>query len=298
MDLRQLLYFTTLAETLNFRRAAERLNMSQPPLTVAIRRLEQELGAALFERSSRGVTLTMAGEAALAPAQATLAQADQVRQAVREGLSGERGRLAIGFVSSTIYALLPRLIPLYRRRFPHVELGLEESTSSEIVDRIRRRELDVGFVRLPLLEPAQVATQVVEVDELMAAVPAGSPFAGRDSIPLRALAPQPFITYPRTSALHTNMLAACHAAGFTPHCAQEASQVPTAISLVQSGLGVGLVPSNAARHVPSGVTLVRLTHPPRIEMGLVLAAHAPSPLAAKFRDVVNGACDSELRSTA
>src|SRR5438067_4816955 len=132
MELRQLLYFTTLADALNFHRAAERLNISQPPLTVAIRKLEEELGMRLFVRGPRGVTLTAAGEAALGPARAALAEAEAVRQAAREGSEGERGRLTVGFVSSAIYALLPGLIPLYRRRYPQVDLILEESTSVDI----------------------------------------------------------------------------------------------------------------------------------------------------------------------
>src|SRR5688572_6835822 len=105
MELRQLRYFTTIAETLNFHRAAERLNVSQPPLTVAIRKLEEELGAALFLREARGVSLTPAGEAALPFARSALVQADLVRQAAREGSEGERGRLLIGFIGSAVFGL-------------------------------------------------------------------------------------------------------------------------------------------------------------------------------------------------
>ena len=126
MELRQLRYFVMLAETGNFHRAAERLNMSQPPLTVAIRKLEEELGAALFIRSARGVALTAAGRASLEMARATLAQADRFREAAREGAAGERGRLRVGFVGSATFELLPRLIAEYRRRYPAVELVLEE----------------------------------------------------------------------------------------------------------------------------------------------------------------------------
>jgi DNA-binding transcriptional LysR family regulator len=296
MDLRQLLYFTTLAETLNFRRAAERLNISQPPLTVAIRKLEEELGAPLFTRNPRGVALTAAGDAALGSARAALSQADQVRQAVREGFMGERGRLTVGFVSSAIYAALPRLIPLYRRRFPQVELVLEESTSIEIARRIRLRQMDVGLVRLPLLDSAQVDTAVIETDELMAAVPEAHPLASRRSLPLRLLAAEPFVTFPTTSVLHAHILMACHEAGFTPHIAQAAAQVHTILSLVRSGLGVALVPSRAGRYAPEGVKLQRLTQPPRIEMGLAVARDAASPLAQHFRSLALAEADSHLIS--
>jgi DNA-binding transcriptional LysR family regulator len=282
MELRQLRYFTTLAETLNFRRAAERLNISQPPLTVAIRKLEEELGALLFVRNSRGVTLTSAGEVALRHARAALAEADQVRQTVREGSAGERGRLSIGFVGSAVYALLPRLIPLYRQRFPRVDLVLEESTSADIAERIQTRQLDVGVVRLPLLEHADLYSEVVEVDELVVAVAASNPLAGKDRLPLRALAAEPFILFTRVSVLQATIMMACHHSGFVPHIAQEAAQVHTIMSLVQSGLGLALVPSKATRYVPEGVKLLRLADPVRIEAGIAVPRDHASPLALNF----------------
>jgi len=186
VELRQLRYFVTLAHTRNFHRAAERLNMSQPPLTVAIRKLE-----ALFVRGSRGVTLTPAGRTSLDIACATLAQADRFREAVREGAAGERGRLRVGFVGSATFELLPRIIPEYRRRYPAVELVLEEATSVEITRKLVAGELDVGLLRLPLLEIAAVDTEVIDSDELHAALPAGSPFARTDSVDLAALAAEP-----------------------------------------------------------------------------------------------------------
>ena len=296
MDLRQLLYFTTLAETLNFHRAAERLNTSQPPLTVAIRKLEEELGAALFIRSSRGVTLTSAGEAALEAARAALAQAGRVRRAVQEGSDGKRGRLHIGFVSSAIYGLLPTIIPAFRRRYPNVDLVLDEASSADIAPRIRAGTLDIGLVRLPLLDQGQLEITVVEADELVAAVPPSHPMARRDRLPLSALASDPFILFPRFSVLQAAILTACRDAGFVPHVTQEASQVHTILSLVQSGLGVALVPSNATRYVPDSVRLLRLERPMRIEIGLVLSPDLASPATRNFRELAQSFLDSESLS--
>src|SRR5690606_7185312 len=149
-----------------------------------------------------------------------------------------------------IYELLPRLIPEYRRRYPKVDLVLEEGTSIDISRKIRSHQLDVGLVRLPLLEAAPLDARVIEVDELVVAVPSGSPFAQRKSLALSQLAQEPFILFTRISVLSTVILMACHSAGFTPHVAQEATQVHTILSLVQSGLGVALVPSKATRLVP------------------------------------------------
>jgi DNA-binding transcriptional LysR family regulator len=282
MDLRQLLYFTTLADTLNFHRAAQKLNISQPPLTVAIRKLEVDLGAQLFVRGSRGVMLTAAGEAALEPARAALARAEDVRVAARQGLHGERGQLRVGFVGSAIYSLLPRLIPPFRRQYPLVDLVLEDSVSVDIARRLRTGDLDVGLVRLPLLDGKDLLVRVLEADELIVAVPAASRFAASGSVSLGALASEPFILHTRVSVLHMIALMACHEAGFMPRVAQEATQVHTILSLVQSGLGVALVPARTTRQVPDGVRLVRLDQPKPIEAGVAIRSQDPSPAAMNF----------------
>jgi len=287
MELRQLRYFVMLAETGNFHRAAERLNMSQPPLTVAIRKLEDELGGPLFTRSARGVTLTAAGRASLDLARATLAQADRFREAAREGAVGDRGRLRVGFVGSATFELLPRLIAEYRRRYPAVELVLEEATSAEIARQLAAAELDIGLVRLPLLQIAAVDTRVIDPDELHAALPEGSPFADADSVELSDLAQQPFILQSRISVLHSITLTACQEAGFMPIVAQEAAQLSAVLALVRSGLGVALVPSRAAGSVPQGVRLVRLASRVPVHTGVALPRDNPSPLAQNFAAIAS-----------
>lgn len=285
MELRQLRYFVTLAETGNFHRAAERLNMSQPPLTVAIRKLEEELGAALFERGTRGVTLTAAGSASLEIARTTLAQADRFREAVRDGVMGERGRLRVGFVGSATFELLPRIIPEYRRLHPLVELVLEEATSVEIARRLAGGELDVGLVRLPLMEVAAVDVHPIDQDEMHAALLEENALGAREVIRLEDLAHEPFILQSRISVLHSTTLKACHEAGFVPHVAQEAAQLSAVLALVRSGLGVALVPSRAASAVPRGVRLVRLARRVPIETGIMLPRAGGSPLARNFRAI-------------
>lgn len=282
MELRQLRYFVTLAETRNFHRAAERLHMSQPPLSVAIRKLEQELGSPLFVRSGRGVTLSPAGRGALEIARATLAQADRFREAVRQGAAGERGRLRVGFVGSATFELLPRIIPAYRRSHAGVELVLEEATSVEIARKLETGDLDVGLVRLPLMEIAAIDTEVIDRDELQAALPAASPLAKAAPVRLDALAGEPFILQSRISVLHSATLMACHRAGFVPVVAQEAAQLSAVLALVRSGLGVALVPSRAARAVPHGVRLVKLAEPVAIETGVALPRGTADPLARAF----------------
>ncbi|SNS79051.1 LysR family transcriptional regulator [Sphingopyxis indica] len=291
MDLRQLRYFVAIAETKNFNRAAERLNVSQPPLTVAIRKLEEELGVRLFDRSSRGASLTAAGAAVLPAARASLENAAAVREFARLGAKGESGRLRIGFIGSAVSGLLPRIIPAFRAKFPRVELELAEMTSLGIAQALEARELDVGLVRLPMIRGGDLRLSVIERDLLFAALP-GATDSGTDTpIPLSRLAEEPFIVHSPVSILHAVTLLACQAAGFVPRIAQEAVQIQTILSLVESGLGVSLVPAKMARSVPQGVVLRALREPVAIATGVASRPDA-GPLARNFIAVAEGHGDN------
>lgn len=274
MNLRQLRQFVTLAETGNFHRAAEMLHMAQPPLSVSIRKLEEEMGEALFERRSTGVFLTTVGEAMLADARLTLFHAEQCRQAVMDARQGQGGLLRMGIIGSATYALLPELIPSLRERFPKIELELTEATSSEILDGLVSRRFDVGFVRYPVLHPAPFELLPMDRDDFVLAVSEHSPLAAHDAIALSDAARQPFIMYPRDKVPSLSALALmrCQLSGFTPRVAQEAMQVQTIMSLVASGLGVGLVAGVARLVMPRGVKCLALTdNPPGFHVGIALA---------------------------
>lgn len=274
MNLRQLRQFVTLAETGNFHRAAEMLHMAQPPLSVSIRKLEEEMGEALFERRSTGVFLTTVGEAMLADARLTLFHAEQCRQAVMDARQGQGGLLRMGIIGSATYALLPELIPSLRERFPKIELELTEATSSEILDGLVSRRFDVGFVRYPVLHPAPFELLPMDRDDFVLAVSEHSPLAAHDAIALSDAARQPFIMYPqdKVPGLSTLALMRCQLSGFTPRVAQEAMQVQTIMSLVASGLGVGLVAGVARLVMPRGVKCLALTdNPPGFRVGIALA---------------------------
>jgi DNA-binding transcriptional LysR family regulator len=291
VDLRQLRYFTVLADTLNFHRAAERLHMSQPPLTVAIRKLEEDLGAELFERDPRGIRLTAAGVAALPAARAAIAQAELVREFARQGAQGVRGRLAVGFIGSAVSELLPRIVTPFRAAFPAVSLALEEMNSVDIMNAIEARRIDVGLVRLPLINTAGARVETIERDTLVAALPVADLPPGVRDIPLASLADRPFIIHSPVSVLNAAIRLACHRAGFTPNVSQEAIQVQTILGLVQAGLGVALVPSRIGRFAPDGVRLIPLTEPIPIESGIAIAADA-GPIARNFAAAALASDDS------
>ncbi|MBS0390054.1 MAG: LysR family transcriptional regulator [Proteobacteria bacterium] len=289
MNLRQLQQFVTLAETGNFHRAAERLHMAQPPLSVSIRKLEEELGGALFERTTTGVLLTAAGQAMLQDARRALLHAGQCRQAVQHALSGQGGRLRLGIIGSATYALLPRLIPSLRARYPQITLELTEATSSEILDGLLARRFDAGLLRFPLLDASGFELLPLDRDDFVLAVAETSPLAAHDAIALSEAAHEPFIMYPRAKVPGLAALAMmrCQFSGFAPQVAQEASQVQTIMSLVASGLGVGLVAGVARQVVPRGVKCLRLTdNPPGFHVSIALARLAgdASPVVQRFAE--------------
>lgn len=287
MDLRRIRHFSVLAETLNFSRAAERLHIAQPALSVSIQKLETELGTRLFERTPSGVQLTPSGRAALIEARRLLYQGEQLTRAVRAQAEGTGGRLRIGFAGSAIYGPIPQLIPAFRRQYAGVELILREAVSARIVEMLAEEALDLGIVRTPLLQPhsAQLVTLVRE--RFVAAVPTGHPLAARPVLTLQDLAEEPFVMYSPTEAggLHGSAMAACQAAGFVPQVAQEAAQIPTILALVQSGLGVALVPALMRSHRNPGVTyceLEGLAAGTETTLALAYQSGLESPAAERF----------------
>lgn len=250
MDLRRLRNFDVLAETLNFSRAAERLHIAQPALSVSIQKLEAELGNKLFDRTPSGVRLTTAGEAALVEARRILHHGEQMQLAARAAAEGTSGLLRIGFVGSAIYHLIPTLIPRFRAQYPNVQLVLREATSVAIVAMLDEEALDLGIVRTPLLQAHGATLQVLQRDRLLMALPAAHPLACSEHLALADLAREPFVMYGATHAAGLNalVLSACEGAGFVPHITQEATQIPTVLALVESGLGVALVPEVMRGH--------------------------------------------------
>ncbi|HWK46890.1 MAG TPA: LysR family transcriptional regulator [Stellaceae bacterium] len=249
LSLRQLQQFLAVVEAMSFRRAAERLNMAQPPLTAAIRQMEADLGVRLFERTNRITALTAAGQVLHDEAQRTIAQAERAVTLTRRAGMGAIGSLRIGFVASAVRHLVPALIADFRGTHPGVLLELMEAPSARQVSALLEDHLDIGIVALPL--PAgtdqHIATRTLTRSHLVAALPSGHALAETPDIPLplAALADEPWILFPASDGpgLHTSILAACAKAGFAPQVAQRAVQMETIVSLVAAGLSVALVPN-------------------------------------------------------
>jgi DNA-binding transcriptional LysR family regulator len=299
LDLRRVRHFVVLAETLNFRKAAARLFMAQPPLTVSIQKLEAELGTKLFVRGSTGVALTPSGRAALAEARRLLFHNDQFVDAAGGAAQGTGGTLHVGFVGSCTAGMLQRLVPLFRAEYPGVELILREATSMAVLQQIENDELDIGLVRTPLLESTTARLVPLERDEFMAAIPRGNPLGLRSSLALADLADEPFVMYTRgfAAGLQSAAMLACQHAGFMPRVVQEATQVQTVLAMVESGLGVALVPSVMQRFVSQKMVLRKLDGlPPVAAVGLALAyrPEMESGAALRFRRMAQREFEGDL----
>ncbi|REE07395.1 DNA-binding transcriptional LysR family regulator [Paraburkholderia sp. BL27I4N3] len=274
MELRQLQQFIVLAETLNFRATAERLFMTQPPLSVSIRKLEDEIGVKLFTRTTHDVQLTLAGEAILDEARQALFHATEVGRIARLTAQGLSGQLRIGFVGSAKYSLLPQLLPPFRKQYPEVALKFFEESNSWILEALESHRIDIGIVRVPLTTGRKIEYRVVEHDEFVIALPAAHPLAKKPRLALPDIAGEPFIQYTASDVpgLHALTMLLFQDAGFMPHVAQEAVQVSTVLFLVESGMGVALVPSAASRNASRKVAFRRLKKmPSHVSIGLAIA---------------------------
>jgi DNA-binding transcriptional LysR family regulator len=301
MELYSLRYFVAVAEELHFGRAARRLGMAQPPLSRQIRALEAELGARLLERTKRHVALTPAGEVLLEEARRLLAQAERVVEAVHRAARGQTGRLAVGFVGTATYGLLPEILRRFHRRFPEVALTLVEMGSPMQLAALGERRIDVGFLRPAALD-ATLAGRVVQREPLLVALPAGHRLAKAEGITLSDLASEPFVMFPREPrpSYGELLIGYCVAAGFSPRIAQETNEMQTALSLVAAGIGVTLVPASVRSVRRANVVYKPLgEHGPVTELTVVHRQEDDSAALGAFlgvtEEVVQG--KSEIRSS-
>jgi DNA-binding transcriptional LysR family regulator len=249
MELRHLRYFLAVAEELHFGRAADKLRISQPPLSLQIRQFEEELGAPLFERSSRSVRLTPAGEALLPEARELLERAQSAAELARRVANGEEGRLRVTFVRPMLDAGLPEAIRAYRNASPRVRLELVEMNTREQLDELRAGQAQLGFVRLYEHELDGLETALILREPYVVALPIEHRLARKPRIALRDLQGEPLIIYPKRvqPKLYERMLAACEAEGYSPRVSQETLTIQTSIALVAAGLGVSFVPASSAK---------------------------------------------------
>jgi DNA-binding transcriptional LysR family regulator len=286
IDLRHLRYFLAVAETLHFSKAAQLLGIAQPPLSQQIKRLEQLLGHRLFDRTTRGVKLTLAGQLLAERARSTIEKVQDDLAQVRRLGRGEEGTLTVGFSGSVMFTDLPSAIGTYRRRYPKVELRLRESNTSAQISALLMGTLDLAFLR------DGDATEGIEISTLfeeryVAVLPVGHALAGKRSVHVRDLRNEPFILFARRMGplAFDRTIACCEQNGFRPNIVQDAPQWPTLVRLVAAGLGVSLAPGCVANVAIPGAVYREVRAACRTTVDLGVKAGAASTLAGNFIEI-------------
>ncbi|NPU83718.1 MAG: LysR family transcriptional regulator [Syntrophaceae bacterium] len=288
MELRHITSFIAVAEELHFGRAAKRLNISQPPLSQQIRQLEEEIGVRLFNRTRRRVEITAAGLVFLTEARRIMALTKEaVRQTIRAD-RGELGSLAIGFIGSANYSVLPRVILDFRKQYQDVEVSLTEMNTSHQLEALRDDRIHVGFMRPPRgIENEGISVEPVFREPLVAAIPDHHPLKGETPLPLRLLAKESFIMIPRQRGpgFFDSIIALCQQEGFSPHIVLEASQFHTVIGLVATGIGVSILPASMQRSRMKGVVFRTIAGGVETVLDMAWVTGNPSPVLRNFIDI-------------
>jgi DNA-binding transcriptional LysR family regulator len=287
LDLRLLAGFVGVAEELNFSRAAARLHVTQPALTRQIRQLETLVGAALFERTTRQVSLTPAGQALLEPARRTLASAEEAVQAARRAAHGARGRLRVGLSQTAGFEGAPIVVRRFGERHPDVQLEVTRSTTAGSVTKLRRREIDIAFVRTPL-EGADELDHVVILDEpTVIALPEHHGLAAHERVPRELLSGEPFVLFSRELSPGVYDLITGYLWPGDPdpeaQVTERRADEDAMVEAVASGHGLTITRASRARHLRiPGVVYRPLTPPFQLELALAWRVDDPNPLVPAF----------------
>lgn len=281
MELRHLRYFATVAETRHFGRAAERLHIAQPALSQAIRQLEKELGASLFTRTTRHVSLTPAGEFLQGEANRVLGAVEESVRGVHRIADGRKGLVRIAFTGTAAFTELPRIAKAVKRDLPGVamEIHADRLTPAQSAGLVEG-SLDLGILRPPVAGDG-LTLRTIEIEPLVLAAPADHRLATEPVVAMADLRTEGFILFADShSAVNDAVLRSCTEAGFAPRREHEAPGTSSLLALVAAGLGIALVPA-AVRAVPlAGVVFRDVTDSAAVELACAWRTGDPSPLVA------------------
>ncbi|MHA7964146.1 LysR family transcriptional regulator [Paenibacillus sp. CAU 1782] len=261
MDIRQLQYLLQIVRSQSFTKAAERLHITQPTISKAVKNLEDELGVQLFIRSGREIALTDAGKVIAQGAGKIVDQLEEIENGLAELVSLQKGSISLGLPPMVGAYFFPSVIRRFREHHPGISLSILEDGSKRIQSAVAEGELDMGVVLLSAPEDQFHSFPVVE-EKLQVVLPAGHALAGRGEIKLSELAAEPFIMFRQDFTLHDRMLEACREAGFQPDIVCESSQWDFIGGMVAAGLGIAMLPETICKQLaPGAVSVVKLTEP-------------------------------------
>jgi DNA-binding transcriptional LysR family regulator len=278
MELRHLRYFVAVADAEHMTRAAAQLGIHQPPLSMQIRALEQELGLPLLHRHPKGVRLSEAGRTLLPEARRILQDVAELKRRFAGMSQGTRGVLAVGFTSSAAaHAFTPAALRACRTRYPDIELVISEANAAEVIEGVASHRLHCGIVRVPVARPAGVVFEAVLSEPALLAIPSDHPLASstqrEDAVPLESLHGQPLILVRRSGApgLYANLLASCAKRAVEPRVVAEVDRMMTNLNLVAAGVGLSVVPASMRGAHPTAVVYRHLAGDAGLEAPMTLA---------------------------
>lgn len=263
IEFRQLQYFVTVADELHFSKAAEKLHITQQALSFQIKQLEEELGFTLFNRTTRNVEITRAGQELLTEVNLMFEHLRQGIANAQKATRGEIGQLTIGYISTTLYSITPYYVRIFRERYPYIELSLQEMVSPTLEQSVVEGKVDVCLMNLPHTLDSNVGYEIVHKERMMLAIPREHHLAQLNEIPFKLLANEPFVIYSRKYKKETydRIIALCQNHGFSPNIIQEAASETAVISLVAAGLGIALTTEGLVSVRPHEVVYRLVTEP-------------------------------------
>jgi DNA-binding transcriptional LysR family regulator len=293
MELRHLRYFLAVAEERHITRAAARLGLQQPPLSQQIHALEKELGTKLFTRLPRGVELTPAGEGFLEEARAVLSGVERATVRARAAAMGQRGRISIGLTTSaSLHPGVTRTLRAYADHHATVSLDLHANSAAGLTEALLREEVQIAVIRAAVARPADLVFKEIAREAMLIALPAGHRLVSRAAsganapVPLRELAGERMILVRRHAApgMYSNVVDACHKAGFEPHIVAEVEQMLISINLVAAGVGISLVPASIREIRQEGIAYCPVADAPSLiaPLTLVYRRGEARPLVTDF----------------
>jgi len=288
VEIRHLRYFIAVAQESNFSRAAEKLHISQPPLSQQIQKLEEDLGVTLIERGTRPVMLTEAGKFFFQQAQGLVDQFDQFIDKTQKMALGEEGALTVAFVSSSTYELMPRILRSFRKLYPGVSLNLIEKNTPQQLESLRNKQINIGIGR-PFTEDSEIKSDWILDETVVVAVPAEHAWSDKTSVSLNALAKEDMINFywSLEPSFGNFVMTICREAGFEPLIVQRTGELQTALGLVAAGIGVAVLPASVEHTSREGVKYIPLKKPsPTISLVAAYRKDDSSPILKRFLELI------------